>query len=33
MAKGGLHSKDDPRIIWAESGEILADPDVGDVAS
>lgn len=33
MAKGGLHSKDDPRVIWAESGEILADPDVGDVAS
>ena len=28
MAKGGLHSKDDPRVIWAESGEILADPDV-----
>src|SRR5699024_7169741 len=33
IGKGCLHSKDDPRVIWAESGEILADPDVGDVAS
>ena len=33
MAKGGLHSKDDPRVIWAESGEILADPDVSELAS
>ena len=31
MAKGGLHSKDDPRVIWAESGEILADPDVNSM--
>ena len=33
MAKGGLHSKDDPRVIWAKPGEVLADPDVSELAS
>lgn len=33
MAKGGLHSKDDPKVIWAEPNEILADPDVSELAS
>ena len=31
MAKGGLHSKDDPRVIWANPGEVLADPDVNSM--
>lgn len=31
MAKGGLHSKDDPKVIWAEPNEILADPDVNSM--
>lgn len=31
LAKGGLHSKDDPRVIWAEPNTILADPDVASM--
>ena len=31
LAKGGLHSKDDPRVIWAGEDEILADPDVASM--
>lgn len=31
LAKGGLHSKDDPKVIWAEPGEDLADPDVNSM--
>lgn len=31
LAKGGLHSKDDPRVIWANPGEVLADPDVASM--
>ena len=31
LAKGGLHSKDDPRVIWANPGEALADPDVASM--
>ncbi|MBD5584380.1 MAG: hypothetical protein HDQ88_04810 [Clostridia bacterium] len=31
LATGGLHSKDDPKIIWANPGEALADPDVNSM--
>lgn len=33
LAKGGLHSKDDPKVIWAEPNDRLCDPDVGEFAS
>lgn len=33
LATGGLHSKDDPKILWANEGEVLADPDVSELAS